>query len=145
MNSGDYLHGFFLGTRDALYEKGRKSITLSILEITPQAIGRLIALFERAVGLYASLVQINAYHQPGVEAGKKAAASILAVRKAVENHFVTNPGKSYTAEEIATDIGKPEKRNWVFKILQSLAVNRPSEFTKTAGLDALNDKFSYTQ
>ena len=145
MNSGDYLHGFFLGTRDALYEKGRKSITLSILEITPQAIGRLIALFERAVGLYASIVQINAYHQPGVEAGKKAAASILAVRKAVENHFVTNPGKSYTAEEIATDIGKPEKRNWVFKILQSLAVNRPSEFTKTAGLDALNDKFSYTQ
>ena len=145
MNSGDYLHGFFLGTRDALYEKGRKSITLSILEITPEAIGRLIALFERAVGLYASLVQINAYHQPGVEAGKKAAASILAVRKAVENHLVTNPGKSYTAEEIATDIGKPEKRNWVFKILQSLAVNRSSEFSKTAGLDALSDNFSYKQ
>jgi glucose-6-phosphate isomerase len=31
----------------------------------------LIALYERAVGPYASLVGINAYHQPGVEAGKK--------------------------------------------------------------------------
>ena len=79
MTSGDYLHGFFLGTRDALFEKGRKSITLTIREITPSAIGGLIALFERAVGLYASLVGINAYHQPGVEAGKKAASAILAV------------------------------------------------------------------
>ncbi len=37
----------------------------------------LIALYERAVGLYASLIGINPYHQPGVEAGKKAAAGIL--------------------------------------------------------------------
>ena len=56
MKAGDYLHGFFLGTRDALYEKNRKSITITILEINPSAIGRLIALFERAVGLYASLI-----------------------------------------------------------------------------------------
>jgi glucose-6-phosphate isomerase len=34
----------------------------------------VIALYERAVGLYAELVDINAYHQPGVEAGKLAAA-----------------------------------------------------------------------
>ena len=71
MNSGDYLHGFFLGTRDALYEKERKSITLTIKEVNPASVGALIALFERAVGLYASLVGINAYHQPGVEAGKR--------------------------------------------------------------------------
>ena len=76
MNSGDYLHGFFLGTRDALYEKERKSITLTIKEVNPASVGALIALFERAVGLYASLVGINAHHQPGVEAGKKAAASV---------------------------------------------------------------------
>ena len=56
MKSGDYLHGFFLGTREALYEKGRKSITLTIRNVTPSAIGRLIALFERAVGIYASLI-----------------------------------------------------------------------------------------
>ena len=48
-----------------------------------QAIGQLIALFERAVGLYAHLININAYHQPGVEAGKKAATNILNMKKAV--------------------------------------------------------------
>ena len=44
MKSGDYLHGFFLGTREALYEKGRKSITLTIRNVTPSAIGRLLSL-----------------------------------------------------------------------------------------------------
>jgi len=43
----------------------------------------LIALYERAVSFYASLVNINAYHQPGVEAGKKAAASILDLQRKI--------------------------------------------------------------
>ena len=71
MTSGDYLHGFFLGTRDALYEKDRKSITLTISKVTPAAVGRLIALYERAVGLYASIVGINAYHQYGRRSWKR--------------------------------------------------------------------------
>jgi glucose-6-phosphate isomerase len=54
-----------------------------IREVTPEAVGQLIALFERAVGLYASLVNINAYHQPGVEAGKKAAATVLDIEQKV--------------------------------------------------------------
>jgi len=68
--SADYLQGFLRGTRSALYESGRKSITLSIEEVNAHSIGMLIALFERAVSHYALLVNINAYHQPGVEAGK---------------------------------------------------------------------------
>ena len=59
MDSGDYLHGFFLGTRDALYEKDRKSVTLTISEVTPSAVGGLIALFERAVGA----VCLTRWHQ----------------------------------------------------------------------------------
>ena len=39
----------------------------------PYSLGGLIALFERAVGLYGSMIAVNPYHQPGVEAGKKAA------------------------------------------------------------------------
>ena len=73
--AGDFLEGFLLGTREALTEKGRASITLTIDEVNAASVGALIALFERAVGLYASFIGINAYHQPGVEAGKKAAAS----------------------------------------------------------------------
>ena len=77
VTSGDYLDGLLLGTRRALHESGRPSLTITIRELDPRSLGMLIALYERAVGLYASLVGINAYHQPGVEAGKKAAAVVL--------------------------------------------------------------------
>ena len=50
---------------------------------THESNARAIALYERAVGLYASLVGINAYHQPGVEAGKKAAAGVLDLQRRV--------------------------------------------------------------
>src|SRR5256886_427928 len=83
VTSGDYLHGFLRGTRAALYEKDRESITVSIAETNAFHIGALIALYERAVGFYASLVNINAYHQPGVEAGKKAATRLLELQKKI--------------------------------------------------------------
>src|SRR5206468_5673490 len=69
ITSGDYLQGFLRGTRSALYEKGRESITMSIPEVNAFYVGGLIALYERAVGFYGSLVNVNAYDQPGVEAG----------------------------------------------------------------------------
>ena len=84
--SADYLQGFFRGTRKALHAAGRKSLTLSIPEVTPFQLGLLIALFERAVSFYASLVNINAYHQPGVEAGKKAAGTFLETLNSVRAH-----------------------------------------------------------
>ena len=58
---------FVQGTRSALYANGRESISVTIEEVTPRSVGALIALYERAVGLYASLVNINAYHQPGID------------------------------------------------------------------------------
>lgn len=53
------------GTRSALYANNRESITVTVQEVTPRSVGALIALYERAVGIYASLTNINAYHQPG--------------------------------------------------------------------------------
>jgi glucose-6-phosphate isomerase len=53
------------GTRSALYSNDRESITVTVQEVTPRSVGALVALYERAVGIYASLVNINAYHQPG--------------------------------------------------------------------------------
>ncbi|CAN1340866.1 Glucose-6-phosphate isomerase 1, chloroplastic [Linum perenne] len=63
---GDYLFGMLQGTRSALYANGRESVTVTVEEVTPRSVGALIALYERAVGLYAFLVNINAYHQPEV-------------------------------------------------------------------------------
>ncbi|KAG8057049.1 hypothetical protein GUJ93_ZPchr0002g23055 [Zizania palustris] len=80
---GDYLFGMLQGTRSALYANDRESISVTVQEVTPKAVGALVALYERAVGIYASLVNINAYHQPGVEAGKKAAGEVLALQKRV--------------------------------------------------------------
>ena len=80
VTSGDYLFGFLEGTRQALADNGRRSMTLTLPDVSARSIGALIALYERAVGLYASLVHVNAYHQPGVEAGKRAASAVLAAQ-----------------------------------------------------------------
>jgi glucose-6-phosphate isomerase len=100
--SGDYLQGFLRGTRKALFDSDRESVTLSIEQATPYTIGMLVALFERAVSFYASLVNINAYHQPGVEAGKKAAGDFLKVLSSVRQ-AIAQAG-SATADTIATAI-----------------------------------------
>src|SRR5213079_2343457 len=63
VTAGDYLHGFLLGTRAALFENDRESMTITVPRVDARTVGGLIALFERAVGLYAGLVGINAYHQ----------------------------------------------------------------------------------
>jgi glucose-6-phosphate isomerase len=123
VTSGDFLQGFLLGTRDALSEKGRGSITVTVPEVSPRTIGGLIALYERTVGLYASLVGINAYHQPGVEAGKKAAGSAIALLRDVVAGLRASPGRAFAAEDLALEIGKPAETVRVYKLLEHLAAN----------------------
>jgi len=120
VTAGDYLHGFLLGTREALSENGRESLTVTLPRVDARSLGGLIALFERAVGLYASLVGINAYHQPGVEAGKKAAAAALALQGRVLAALSDEPR---TAEAIAGALGSPEAAETVHLLLEHLAAN----------------------
>jgi len=128
VTSGDYLQGFLRGTRAALYENGRDSITLSIPEVDAFHVGALIALYERAVGFYGSLVNVNAYHQPGVEAGKKAATRILQLQPKI---LAQLSASGRTAEAIAQKIeADPED---VFHVLRHLAANDPSIKTNEAG------------
>ena len=70
----------FAGDAAGALRKGRRSLTLTVTELSALTLGALIALFERTVGYYAELVHVNAYHQPGVEAGKRAAASVLSLQ-----------------------------------------------------------------
>jgi glucose-6-phosphate isomerase len=132
VTSGDYLQGFYLGTRDALSEKNRHSVTLTLPDVSPRSLGMLIALYERVVGLYASLVGINAYHQPGVEAGKKAAGSVIALKLKIAAALQGAPGKFFTAEELAEQLGSDVSPEPVFKILEHLAANRGSGVKKRA-------------
>jgi glucose-6-phosphate isomerase len=122
VTSGDYLSGFLQGTRQALYENQRDSLTVTIPEVTPRHVGALIALYERAVGLYASIVNINAYHQPGVEAGKKAAAVVLQLQSDVVQALqgVTTP---ISLAELAVKAGSPDRVEAIYKILRHLDAN----------------------
>ena len=122
ITSGDYLSGFLQGTRKALTESGRESITLSIARVDAPAVGRLIALYERAVGLYASLVHINAYHQPGVEAGKKAAQEVLDLEARIVAALRAQRGQALDVESIAKLV-RTDDVETVFWILRHLAAN----------------------
>jgi len=121
VTAGDFLQGFLLGTRDALTEKDRWSVTLTVPDVSAHTLGMLIALYERVVGLYASLVGINAYHQPGVEAGKKAAGGVIVLKGNLQAALTAEPDQAFTAEALANKVGgDPEL---AFKILEHLAAN----------------------
>ena len=131
VTSGDFLQGFLLGTRQALYENDRESITLTIKDVSPFSVGVLIALFERAVGYYATLININAYHQPGVEAGKKAASAVIALQLRIMA-YLEDKQTSQTIAQIAAGIGSSEVEN-IFKICEHLAANPSRNVHRTPG------------
>jgi glucose-6-phosphate isomerase len=134
--SGDYLLGFLLGTRAALEEKGRESMTLTIPDVGARSVGALIAVFERAVGLYGALINVNAYHQPGVEAGKLAATKVLALQHQVLAALDATPRSAPDVAQKAntTDI------ETVFKLLQHLSAN--GRVTRTPAASRPLDLFS---
>jgi glucose-6-phosphate isomerase len=131
--SGDFLLGFLLGTREALSEKGRRSVTLTLPDVSPFTLGMLIALFERAVGLYAELIDVNAYHQPGVEAGKKAAGIVLKLQGEILEALRRQPEREFTCEEMAMTLARPEEAETVFIILRHLSANEEHGVSVVSG------------
>lgn len=134
VTSGDYLNAFLQGTRRALFENGRESITITIERVDARSLGVLIALYERAVGFYASLVNVNAYHQPGVEAGKKAAGMVIELQARVFSFLRKEEEKAFTVEEIASAIEAREEAEAVFKLLEHAAWNEDHGIVKI-GMD----------
>ena len=120
--TGDYLSGFLQGTRRALAEGERESLTITIEELDAAALGRLIALYERAVGIYAELVDVNAYHQPGVEAGKKAAEAVLAKQSQIVAALRARAPQALTVAVVAEAIGSTDYET-VLSVLRHLAAN----------------------
>ncbi len=104
VSSGDYLHSFLTGTRNAITEAHRGVLTIAVDEVSGFSVGVLVALFERCVGLYASLININAYHQPGVEAGKRGATDAIGLRSKVLCALREQRGMYLSVEHIASDL-----------------------------------------
>jgi glucose-6-phosphate isomerase len=120
VTSGDFLDGLWQGTRTALHDKGRASATIGIDALDERTLGAMVALFERTVAIYGELVDVNAYHQPGVEAGKKAAAKVLELQKKLVAALAAAPQDVKT---LAAKVGADPADCW--PILQHLAANRP--------------------
>ena len=118
--SGDYLNAFMLGVKKTLEEFGRRTMVVSIAEVTAYHIGQLIALYERVVGLYALFIGVNAYHQPAVEAGKRAANHMIEVKNALLRE-ITQRGGRRTAYHLSAVVGEPAED--VFRLLVHMAAN----------------------
>lgn len=119
VTAGDFLDGFWQGTRTALHEKGRRSATIAVDRVDERVLGALVGLFERTVSIYAELIDTNAYHQPGVEAGKKAAGVVLDLQGKLLA-AITTDAQSVIA--LAAKVSADPADCW--PILQHLAANR---------------------
>ncbi|MDX1683384.1 MAG: hypothetical protein R3336_09705, partial [Phycisphaeraceae bacterium] len=106
-----------------LAENGRGSISIILKTLDARTLGALIALYERAVGIYAELIRINAYHQPGVEAGKKAAAAVLKLQRRAVEHL-RDSGDTLTCGQLAEALDAPDRAETLHHLLEHLAVNR---------------------
>ena len=141
VTSGDYLSAYLQGTRNALYENKRESITITVEKLNGHSIGTLIALYERAVGFYATLVKINAYHQPGVEAGKKMASTVIRLQNDVLEYMRKNRGMSFSIDTAAEGINAEENRELIFKILEHASANSDHGIKKSLGKDAFDARY----
>jgi glucose-6-phosphate isomerase len=135
---GDYLFGSLEGTRNALYDRGRDSITVSLADVTPFSLGALIALIERAVALYAELINVNAYHQPGVD---KWTADGVSRLQGLVLAYLKGAEASLTAEEIALGIGQAEEVETVYKLLEHLAKDPHRGVVVSPGLKPFGERF----
>ncbi len=123
VSMGDYLHGFMAGLSAALRRKGRQVITIQIERVGAAELGMLIALYERAVAIYAELIHINAFHQPGVQAYKKAAGAVLQLRRSLFGSLAKLGAVDGTAAEIAERAGMGDSAVEVAGLLDKAALN----------------------
>ena len=126
-NPKEFLSGFLQGTRSALSNENRQSITITLDKLNCLTLGALIALFERAVSFYAELVDINAYDQPGVEAGKKAAAEIIEFQKKVTE--ILSNGEELSIEKI-TSLVNNSSPEAIFFIIRQMCFSNEDYFIK---------------
>ena len=120
---GSYLHGFLEGLSAALRSKGRQTILIRVPEVNEYVLGMLIALYERAVACYAEYININAFHQPGVQAYKLAAKGILALREKLCAELKKIAPVEGTAADIAAKIGAADDAVEVGGLLDKAAAN----------------------
>jgi glucose-6-phosphate isomerase len=79
------------------------------------------------------LIGINAYHQPGVQAGKKAAEAIIKLQEAILKQLDAAGERPQTVEQIAQAIGRQDECEMIFKICEHLAANPQRRVGRKSG------------
>jgi len=130
VTAGDFLQGFYLRTRDALSEKNRTSVTITLPDVSPRSIGMLIALYERVVGLYGlthreSTRIISLESKRGRSGWRRDRVGTQTRRRAQgrARKIVHRRGTRRRA-------GSPDSTEIAFKILEHLAANKGSGVKK---------------
>jgi glucose-6-phosphate isomerase len=124
LTMGDYLHAFKDGLANALRRKRRPVIEIVVETLDAFTLGMLIALYERVVAVYAELIHINAFHQPGVQAYKLASKEINDVNLKLQQWLATQQaGWSGSARQAARAIGLPRHEREVAGVLAKFAAN----------------------
>jgi glucose-6-phosphate isomerase len=67
------------GNPHRVFSGNRPSVTIAYGKLTPDVLGRLIALYEHRVFVEAAVWDINAFDQWGVELGKELATNLLPI------------------------------------------------------------------
>jgi len=120
---GTYLHGFQEGLSAALRNKGRQTINITIEEVNEYNLGMIIALYERAVAVYAEFININAFHQPGVQAYKLAAQGILELRQKFMASMMETGEFSGSVADFAAKTGLAKHEVEIGGLLAKAALN----------------------
>jgi glucose-6-phosphate isomerase len=130
----DLLFALMTGTRNALHQVDRPAVSISLPALDPRRLGALIALFERTVGLTAELLNLNAYHQPGVEAGKHEATRQLSLLSTLEKQLGPHPS---TAQELSDSLGLDVASTW--RLAQHLSLSGRARII--SGNSVFEDRF----
>jgi len=77
LDAGEVLNIEYVGTRDSLTESNRPNLTIALPELSPFYLGQLIYLYEMTTFITGTLMNINPFDQPGVEAGKIIAKRLI--------------------------------------------------------------------
>ncbi len=80
-----------MATEFALQQAGKMNMTITLPEVNENTLGQLLYMFEVATGFAGELMNIDAFDQPGVEAGKNATYALFgrpgyeATKDAIDN------------------------------------------------------------
>jgi len=136
--AADLQFALMTGTQRALADVGQPVVSISLPTMNESALGAVIALLERTVSLTAEFLDINAYDQPGVEAGKIEARTQLATIMLIESELSEIP---VTAHELASRIGLEAATVW--RICHHLSGQNRA--TLTPAKSASDDRFCAAQ